>query len=108
MRRSPFRISLTSASPLHRNGEPDGPVPGSAGWPGAGVGPSCPVKPHIRSDEMAIEMQPQALPDARGRFGDFGGRFVPESIMSALDELEAAYHEALNDPAFQRELAELN
>ncbi len=57
---------------------------------------------------MAIEMQPQALPDARGRFGDFGGRFVPESIMSALDELEAAYHEALNDPAFQRELAELN
>ncbi|HKD77368.1 MAG TPA: tryptophan synthase subunit beta, partial [Ktedonobacterales bacterium] len=57
---------------------------------------------------MAIEMQPQALPDARGRFGDFGGRFVPESIMSALDELEAAYHDTLNDPAFQHELAELN
>jgi tryptophan synthase beta chain len=57
---------------------------------------------------MAIEMQPQALPDARGRFGEFGGRFVPESIMSALDELEVAYHDALNDPEFRRELSELN
>jgi tryptophan synthase beta chain len=39
-------------------------------------------------------------PDARGRFGRFGGRFVPETVMAALDELEAAVNEALSDPAF--------
>ena len=38
-------------------------------------------------------------PDERGRFGAFGGRFVPETVMAALDELEAAVGEALADPA---------
>ena len=33
-------------------------------------------------------------PDARGRFGEFGGRFVPESLMAALDELEREYERA--------------
>jgi tryptophan synthase beta chain len=47
----------------------------------------------------------QTYPDARGRFGAFGGRYVPESIMAALDQLEAAYAEAQADPAFQDELA---
>jgi tryptophan synthase beta chain len=47
-----------------------------------------------------------AFPDARGRFGAFGGRFVPESLMAALDELEAAYTAARGDPAFAAELAE--
>jgi tryptophan synthase beta chain len=42
-------------------------------------------------------------PDARGRFGRFGGRFVPETVMAALDELEAAVTEALSDPAFGAE-----
>jgi tryptophan synthase beta chain len=42
-------------------------------------------------------------PDARGRFGRFGGRFVPETVMAALDELEAAVDEALSDPAFAAE-----
>jgi tryptophan synthase beta subunit len=42
-------------------------------------------------------------PDARGRFGRFGGRFVPETVMAALDELEAAVDEALSDPAFGAE-----
>ena len=37
-------------------------------------------------------------PDARGRFGRFGGRFVPETVMAALDELEAARRDALTDP----------
>ncbi|GAA3337992.1 tryptophan synthase subunit beta [Curtobacterium pusillum] len=37
-------------------------------------------------------------------FGDFGGRFVPESLVLALDELEAAFREAWADPAFRQEL----
>jgi tryptophan synthase beta chain len=41
-------------------------------------------------------------------FGEYGGRFVPESLIAALDELDAAYHEAKADPAFQAEFAELN
>src|SRR5688572_4135552 len=39
-------------------------------------------------------------PDARGRFGDFGGRFVPEVLVPALDELERAYDAARRDRAF--------
>ncbi|MFY9718158.1 MAG: tryptophan synthase subunit beta [Candidatus Cybelea sp.] len=42
-------------------------------------------------------------PDARGYFGDFGGRYVPEVLIAALDELERAMAEALNDPAFWSE-----
>jgi tryptophan synthase beta chain len=42
-----------------------------------------------------------SYPDERGRFGPFGGKFVPESLMPALSELEEAYEEARNDPAFQ-------
>jgi tryptophan synthase beta chain len=38
-------------------------------------------------------------------FGEFGGRFVPESLIAALDELDATYQEARNDPAFLEELA---
>src|SRR6187401_2744134 len=41
-------------------------------------------------------------------FGDFGGRFVPESLLAALDELGEAYEAAKVDPAFQAELAELH
>ncbi|MBI5069367.1 MAG: tryptophan synthase subunit beta [Deltaproteobacteria bacterium] len=44
------------------------------------------------------------LPDARGRFGPYGGRFVPETLIPALDELSAAWDEARRDPAFQAEL----
>ncbi|HEY5684429.1 MAG TPA: tryptophan synthase subunit beta [Acidimicrobiia bacterium] len=39
-------------------------------------------------------------PDARGRFGEFGGTFAPETLMPALAELEAAFTEAWSDPAF--------
>jgi tryptophan synthase beta chain len=45
------------------------------------------------------------LPDKRGHFGEFGGKFVPETLMTALDELERAYKKARKDPAFQRELS---
>jgi tryptophan synthase beta chain len=48
-----------------------------------------------------------ALPDARGRFGPFGGQYVPETLMSALAELENAYREAQTDEAFQAELSAL-
>jgi tryptophan synthase beta chain len=48
--------------------------------------------------------QHQFYPDQRGRFGPFGGKFVPESLMPPLAELEAAYEEALLDAAFQAEL----
>jgi tryptophan synthase beta chain len=47
------------------------------------------------------------LPDARGRFGPFGGQYVPETLMSALAELESAYREAQADEAFQAELSAL-
>ena len=47
---------------------------------------------------------PRTLPDALGRFGAFGGRFVPETLMDALNVLAAAYDEARADPGFQREL----
>ena len=40
----------------------------------------------------------------KGRFGRFGGRFVPETLMPALEELEIAYEDAKNDPLFQLEL----
>ncbi len=46
-----------------------------------------------------------AVPDATGHFGPYGGRFVPETLVHALDELEAEYARALGDPAFRDELA---
>ncbi len=48
-----------------------------------------------------------ALPDERGRFGPYGGKFVPETLMSALDELERAYEEVNADDAFAEELETL-
>src|ERR1700722_6889205 len=45
-----------------------------------------------------------AFPDARGRFGDFGGRYVPETLMPLVLALEEAYEAANADPAFHREL----
>ena len=45
-----------------------------------------------------------SVPDARGRFGRFGGRYVPETLVPALEELAAAYDAARADPAFGTEL----
>jgi len=45
-----------------------------------------------------------AYPDAAGRFGEFGGRYVPETLMPLVHELDAAYAAAKADPAFQAEL----
>ena len=46
-------------------------------------------------------------PDENGRFGPYGGRFVPETLMPALDELELAYLQARNDSSFGAELNRL-
>ncbi len=45
------------------------------------------------------------LPDSRGRFGAFGGRYVPETLVPALDELAREYEKARRDPKFKAELA---
>ncbi|MCP4096226.1 MAG: tryptophan synthase subunit beta [Planctomycetaceae bacterium] len=51
------------------------------------------------------EPSPDAsLPDEKGRFGEFGGRFVPETLIAALDQLETEYYQSRKDPAFQAEL----
>jgi tryptophan synthase beta chain len=49
----------------------------------------------------------EQIPDIHGHFGPYGGRFVPETLMSALDDLTAEYERAKNDPVFQTELDEL-
>jgi tryptophan synthase beta chain len=50
---------------------------------------------------------PSALPDATGHFGPYGGRYVPETLMAPLIELERAYAKARRDRGFQRQLADL-
>lgn len=52
---------------------------------------------------MSFEVNEQV-----GHFGQYGGRFVPEALIGALDELEAAHNSAQNDPSFLAELAELH
>lgn len=54
--------------------------------------------------QMSNTYQHSTYPDERGRFGEYGGKFVPESLMAALAELETAYNESLHDAAFQEEL----
>lgn len=46
-----------------------------------------------------------ALPDKSGHFGEFGGQYVPETLMAALDELLSVYHSLKKDKAFQKEFA---
>src|SRR5215467_13965673 len=46
-------------------------------------------------------------PDARGYFGEFGGRYVPETLVQPVEELERAYFQARDDDEFQRELGRL-
>lgn len=44
------------------------------------------------------------LPDKKGHYGPYGGKYVPETLMAALDQLEAAYRVAKKDPSFKKEL----
>jgi tryptophan synthase beta chain len=55
----------------------------------------------------ARAVDPAALPDADGHFGRFGGRFVPETLMAPLIELERAFRAARKDPRFRRRLGDL-
>ncbi len=52
-------------------------------------------------------MKTGPVPDARGRFGEFGGRYVPEALMGALDELERAWEDARDDASYRAELDDL-
>ena len=52
-------------------------------------------------------MSVETLPDKTGHYGQFGGMFVPETLMTPLLDLEKAYEEAQNDPSFQAELDDL-
>ena len=57
----------------------------------------------------AIDPSPaiSQVPDALGRFGRFGGRYVPETLSAALDQLQRAYNDAISDPAFSATLDNL-
>ena len=57
--------------------------------------------------DLIRDYQHNLYPDERGRFGSFGGKFVPESLMQALAELETAYEQARNNSEFQAELQRL-
>src|SRR5436853_2570415 len=58
----------------------------------------------MQTQRETATYQHNLYPDERGRFGAFGGKFVPESLMAVLAELEAAYDASLQDEAFQAEL----
>ena len=49
-------------------------------------------------------MKPHKLPDSSGHFGKFGGKYVIETLMPALQQLEQVYEEAKNDPQFKKDL----
>ncbi len=52
----------------------------------------------------AVQFASPSMPDAEGHFGPFGGRYVPETLVHPLQQLEAEYFRAQHDPEFQREL----
>jgi tryptophan synthase beta chain len=56
---------------------------------------------------MSATPAQQTVPDSRGRYGPFGGRYVPETLVAPLEELERAYAEAQADPLFHAELDSL-
>src|SRR4051812_45915355 len=59
-----------------------------------------PSPPDSRSEPVVMP----SVPDARGHFGVYGGRFVPEALVAAIDELTVAFHETQADPRFRAEL----
>jgi tryptophan synthase beta chain len=65
-----------------------------------------PVPEHLRSSDNAFvnAVTQTTLPDAQGRFGPYGGRYVPETLMYPLQQLEEEYFRAQHDAEFQQEL----
>jgi tryptophan synthase beta chain len=59
----------------------------------------------LRENEFMSSVASKNLPDATGHFGPYGGRYVPETLMHPLQELEAEYFRAQHDLEFQRELS---
>ncbi len=59
----------------------------------------------MKSDAEPRTLGPDKVPDEHGRFGRFGGQYVPETLMATLGELKAGYDKAWKDPKFQEELA---
>ena len=57
--------------------------------------------------DARIKKPRETVPNARGRYGAFGGQYVPETLMNELIRLEASYRKSRQDPAFQRELKDL-
>src|ERR1700693_1753381 len=57
----------------------------------------------MRASPSTIDRRPSTA-SVPGRFGDYGGRYVPETLVAALEELEAAYNRARLDKKFQRDL----
>lgn len=57
----------------------------------------------VATTAVAATERPTGMqrPDATGRFGKYGGKYVPETLITALAELEAAYAETKNDPSFK-------
>src|ERR1700693_1220322 len=58
-------------------------------------------------ERNSLSTATQTWPDAKGRFGPYGGRYVPETLVAPLEELEHAYDVARKDPKFQSELDSL-
>jgi tryptophan synthase beta chain len=61
----------------------------------------------VTTTPLPTQSQAEQRPDTLGRFGRFGGKYVPETLMPALSQLEAAYQQYRNDPEFIAELQEL-
>jgi tryptophan synthase beta chain len=59
----------------------------------------------LRENETMSAVAETNLPDTQGHFGPYGGRYVPETLMHPLQELEEEYFRAQHDPEFQRELS---
>src|SRR5215203_3296364 len=64
----------------------------------------APTMSLMPSATAAALAQSPALPDATGHFGPYGGVFVPETLVAALQQLEAEYRAARDDPSFPRDL----
>ncbi len=73
-------------------------------WGGSGA---CAGREGAASWGMSVTARIDSNPDATGHFGQYGGMFVPETLMTALQELEREYNSARKDPAFRDELAGL-
>lgn len=50
---------------------------------------------------VCVQMKGVERPDSLGRYGRFGGKYVPETLINALDTLESTYYQVANDPEFQ-------